>query len=253
MSKIERYPVLVFTQNRTFRVEGEFNSSKIDPDRKFINEKGYLDTKDNHAWIYVNEKPRDPNQYPYFWIEDGKCIKSDPAPDIYDQFIINKLVNYNIDHIIEEASKSDNSELYDVEVINDLNASSEIFRPVIYVKDDFLKKSIKTVINTLNVSLSKYKYKMTQKYMISNMKSALLSPTKMSTMYFNAWAEMLGLKITMIIETTDASEDKLDEPYVYLSERDAVFKLSDLDDDFKFPELPEKTFKMDLTNINEEV
>ena len=250
MSKIESYPVLVFTQNKTFRIEGEFNSSKIELDRKFINGKGYLDVKDDHAWIFANEKPRDPNQYPYFWIENGKCVKSDPDTDTYNQFNITEFINYNTKHIIEEATKSGSDDLYVDDVINDLNASSEIFRPVIYVKDDFLKKSIKTVINTLNVSLSKYKYKMSQKYMISNMKSALLSPPKMSTMYFNAWAEMLGLKITMIIESTDASEDKLEEPYVYLSERDSVFKLSELDSDFKFPEL---TRELDLSDVNEEI
>ena len=240
MSKIANYPVLIFTSDKTFRVEGEFNSTEnINKENNFIDGKGYLDTSDEHVWVYASEKPRDANQYPYFWIDDGKYVKSEPAPEIYRQFSLNKLVNYNTDRIIEETSKSDNTEpIYVDDIINDLNASSEIFHPVIYTKDDFLKKTIKTVINTLNISLSKYKYKMTQKYMISNMKSALLSPTKMSTMYFNAWAEMLGLKVTMIIESTDASEDKLEEPYVYLSERDSVFKLSELDDDFKFPELP---------------
>jgi hypothetical protein len=240
MSKIASYPVLIFTQDKTFKVEGEFDSSNIPANKNFIDGKGYLDIKDEHAWIYSDGEPRDPNQYPYFWIENGKYKKSEPTNEIYRQFRLNKFVNYNTDHIIQVTNKSDNTDpIYVDDVINDLNASSEIFHPVMYTKDDFLKKTIKTVINVLNISLSKYKYKMTQKYMISNMKSALLSPTKMSTMYFNAWAEMLGLKVTMIIESTDASEDKLDEPYVYLSERDSVFKLSELGPDFKFPEIPE--------------
>lgn len=242
MSKVASYPVLIFTPDRTFKVVGEFNSNKeILTMNDFIDGKGYLDMADEHVWVYANEKPRDANQYPYFWIEDGRYEKSTPTSEVYRQFRLNKLVNYNTEHIIQVTNESDNTEpIYVDDVINDLNASSEIFHPVIYTKDDFLKKSIKTIINVLNISLSKYKYKMTQKYMISNMKSALLSPTKMSTMYFNAWAEMLGLKVTMIIESTDASEDKLEEPYVYLSERDSVFKLSELDDDFKFPEIPKK-------------
>ena len=65
--------------------------------------------------------------------------------------------------------------------------------------------------------------------MISNMKSALMTKTKMSTQYFNAWVEMLGLKMTVIIESTDDADDKIPEPLVYLSERDNVFKLSELD------------------------
>ena len=241
MSKIASYPVLIFTPDKTFRVEGEFNSSTgANTHNNFIDGKGYLDTIDEHVWVFASEKPRDPNQYPYFWINNGQYEKSEPTQEVYRQFRLNKLVNLNTERIIQVTNESDNTDpIYVDDVINDLNASSEIFHPVIYTKDDFLKKSIKTVINDLDISLSKYKYKMTQKYMISNMKSALLSPTKMSTMYFNAWAEMLGLKITMIIESTDASEDKLDEPYIYTSERDSVFKLSELGPDFKFPEIPD--------------
>ena len=237
-----QYPVLIITTDRTFRVEGEFNSADSIPHEiAFINEKGYHDINDGYVWVYVDEEPRDPNQYPYFWIKNGSYVKSDPAEEILAQFNIDKAINYSTNHIIDVTNKSDNTEpIYVDDIINDLNASSEIFRPVIYTKDDFLKKSIKTIINVLNISLSKYKYKMSQKYMISNMKSALLSPTKMSTMYFNAWAEMLGLKVTMIIESTDASEDKLEEPYVYRSDRDSVFKLSELDSDFSFPEIPRK-------------
>ena len=240
MSKIENYPVLVYTPDKTFTVRGEFNSkTKPDSTNDFKEDKGYLDTSDNHAWIYVDKKPRDPNQYPYFWIENGKYVKSDPSNEIYRLFKLNKFVNINTDHIIDITDKTkDDGPIFRDEVINDLNSSSEIFRPVILTTDDFLKKIIKTVINAMEVNLSKHKYKMMQKYMISNMKSALNQGTKMSTTYFNAWAEILGLKVTIVIETTDASEDKLDEPYVYLSERDSVFTLSELaETGFTFPEI----------------
>lgn len=246
MNTNSSYPALIFTPDKTFRVDGEFNSSDTpSTNNNFIDGKGYLDTQDDHVWIYSNDKPKDKNQYPYFWIEDNHYTKSNPTPETFSLFKSKELVTYNTEKIIQAANESDNNEpIYVDDVINDLNASSEIFRPVIYTKDDFLKKTIKTIINVLNISLSKYKYKMSQKYMISNMKSALLSPTKMSTMYFNAWAEMLGLKVTMIVESTETSEDKLDEPFVYLSERDSVFKLSELDSDFKFPELPNKNSDM---------
>ena len=35
--------------------------------------------------------------------------------------------------------------------------------------------------------------------------------------------------MTVIIESTDDADDKIPEPLVYLSERDNVFKLSELD------------------------
>ena len=240
MSQIN-YPSLIFTTERTFKVEGEFNSSDLDMNNSFIEGKGYLDTADNHVWVFSQKKPKDANQYPYFWIESDNYVKSDPVPEIYRLFKEDKLVNYNTDNIIKKTNESDNTDpIYVDAVIDNLNASSEIFRPVMYTKDDFLKKLTKTIINELNIRPSKYKARLSQKYMMSNMISALRSPTKMSTMYFNAWCELLGLKATIIVESTDDAEDKLDEPYVYVSEKDAVFKLSELDPDFKFPEIPVK-------------
>lgn len=240
MNKIKNYPVLIFAPDRTFRVEGEFNSTKNNKNQ-FIDGKGYLDNSDDYVWIYSIEPPRDANQYPYFWFEGSSIVKSDPSKDTLDYFHLEKCVDYSNERILKTARESeDDQPLYNDEKINDLNASSEIFRPAIYQKDDFLKKIIKTAINEIEVRLSRYKHQMSQKYMISNMTSALRSPTKMSTLYFNSWIEMFNWDVTIIVNSTEQSEDKLPEPLVYLSSRDSVFKLSELGPDFKFPEIPKK-------------
>ena len=108
--------------------------------------------------------------------------------------------------------------------------NSEIYRPTEYAKDDFLKKVIKSVLNDLEIPLSKYKGKVNKQYTLSNIKDALDKNTKMSTKYFNNWAEILGLDMVIIVNSKPDAEDKLSEPLVYVGPRDKMMKLSELDD-----------------------
>lgn len=223
-----KLPGFIFT-DQTFQVVGVFDGiikNKYD----FEDGKGYVNTNTNHVWIFKSKKPtKDVNKYPYMWVTYDGITEFSRYPDT-GIFNADKIVSVDTNEIIEATVNSKNtSPAFDDSIINDLNAGSEEFHPVLYDKDDFLKKLIKTVLNTVSISLNKYKSRVKQKYMISNMKSALMTKTKMSTQYFNAWVEMLGLKMTVIIESTDDADDKIPEPLVYLSERDNVFKLSELD------------------------
>ena len=222
------YPVFIMTDKRSIQCKGEFDSA-VPPSRavKMQDGKGYLDLRDDHFWIYNHVKPRDPNELPNFWIDGGQFKKSNPPKEVMDKFARVRAINIGISTILEMAEQSSSRPIYNDQVIADLNASSEIFHPVLYTNDDFLKKIIKSVFNSLNVSLAKLKSKAQQKYMISNMKSAVLTSTKMSVKYFNAWAELLGLQITIIVETVDNAEDKLPEPLVYLGNKDAVVLMSE--------------------------
>lgn len=223
-----KLPGFIFT-DQTFQVVGVFDG-EIKNKYDFEDGKGYVNTETNHVWIFKSKKPaKDVNKYPYMWITDDGVTEFSRYPDT-GIFNADKIVSVDTNEIIEATVNSKNtSPAFDDSIINDLNAGSEEFHPVLYDKDDFLKKLIKTVLNTVSISLNKYKSRVKQKYMISNMKSALMTKTKMSTQYFNAWVEMLGLKMTVIIESTDDADDKIPEPLVYLSERDNVFKLSELD------------------------
>lgn len=223
-----KLPGFIFT-DQTFQVVGVFDG-EIKNKYNFEDGKGYVNTETNHVWIFKSKKPvKDVNKYPYMWIADDGVTEFSRYHDT-GIFNADKIVSVDTNEIIEATVNSKNtSPAFDDSIINDLNAGSEEFHPVLYDKDDFLKKLIKTVLNTVSISLNKYKSRVKQKYMISNMKSALMTKTKMSTQYFNAWVEMLGLKMTVIIESTDDADDKIPEPLVYLSERDNVFKLSELD------------------------
>ena len=224
-----KLPGFIFT-DQTFQIVDVFDG-EIKNKYDFEDGKGYVDSNTNNIWIFKSKKPKkDENKYPYMWITDDGVTHFSHYPIDNGIFHADKLISVNTNEIIENVVNNDNtSPVFDDNIINDLNAGSEEFHPVLYDKDDFLKKLIKTVLNTVSISLNKYKSKVRQKYMISNMKSALMTKTKMSTQYFNAWVEMLGLKMTVIIESNDDAEDKIPEPLVYLSERDNVFKLSELD------------------------
>ena len=239
------YPVYIFARDITVRVEGEFDSSSEitkDEEKSFIDGKGYLDLKDDCVWIYKKMKPMDANRHSYFWVVDNKVVKSNPSPEIRRYFLSKNIQILSKDKIIETCKENPNSTTIDESILNDMMASSELFHPVMYAKDDFLKKIVKTVLNELCIPMSKYKSKVDKKYMLSNMKSALVSPTKMSTPYFNGWVEMLKLKVTIIVESEDDAEDKLEEPFVYVGERDTVYRLSELGNiGFQFPEIPEQT------------
>ena len=224
-----KLPGFIFTPDQVFQVVGIFDG-EIKDKYDFEDGKGYLNESTGHVWIFKSKKPvKDENKYPYMWITDDGVTHFSNYPNT-DVFVSSKIVNIDANDIIENITNSnDLAPAFDDSIINDLNAGSEEFHPVLYDKDDFLKKLIKTVLNTVSISLNKYKSKVKQKYMISNMKSALLTKTKMSTLYFNAWLEMLNLKMTVIIESDEEAEDKIPEPIVYLSERDNVFKLSELE------------------------
>lgn len=226
--KIKNYPVFIIADTKTISCKGEFDSS-ITPSRNILmeNGKGYLDVRDGHFWIFSSVKPRNPNEYPHVWIESGRYVKSKPSFETLEKFNGRNAINMQLPTIMENAENSDDTAFYNDTVIADLNANSEKFHPVTYQFDDFLKKIIKSVFNSLNISLSKLKSKAQQKYMISNMKSAVLTNTKMSVKYFNAWAELLGLKVTIIVETDENAEDKLSEPLVYLSTKDSVVSMSE--------------------------
>lgn len=224
------YPGFIFTPDKVFRVVSEFSTNETNK-YAFEDGKAYLNPDTKQIWVYKDTCPTDKNKYPYMWFENGTLRFSTPCKEIIKLFKEKEARVMETEKIIAEtnADESNNEPIFDDTIINDLNASSERFHPVIYDKDDFLKKLIKNVLNMVCISLNKYKSRVKQKYMISNMKSALMSQTKMSTMYFNAWIEMLGLKMTVIIESDESAEDKIPEPIVYLSERDNVFKLSELD------------------------
>ncbi len=86
------------------------------------------------------------------------------------------------------------------EYVDFVRNNSDVFTIELSDDDDFLKRIVKTAINSKGISLNDYKNKFNKSYELNNMKSALLKDTKMSVTSFNQWCEILDLKYTITVE-----------------------------------------------------
>lgn len=188
----------------------------------FIDNKGYI--YNDGVWIYcINGKPKNQNEYPYFWLDDnGKIVLSDPEENMRDRFSINNIADFSIVNIIN-TSEPDAVLFDENEIININNASDSSF-PLLSSDDDFLKKIVKTTIIEKGINLNKLKNK-TEKpaYSLSNMRSAMNGKTKMSVMYFDEWMSLLGCDFEILVyDNKRTKTDKLAKPLVYLSNKNVV-------------------------------
>ena len=216
-------------KDKTIQVIGKVKrKSKEKESGVFVDRKGYLD-EDGYVWIYRGEgKPKyNRNSFPYFWLENGKKVFSNPSDFVKEQFHESRIVVRDLNTIILESKGKDIK--YNEKAINDMQNASSLYVPTLLDNDDFLKKVVKNAIIEKEIDISRLKYKMLQKYVLSNMKSALDNKTKMSVVYYTEWMEMLGLDFALIIYDNGTDElDPLKEPLIYSSRRDKIMKASEL-------------------------
>ena len=190
MSETKFPRLLSLKGERIFHVLDEIRDGVV-----FKNGKGYV--RDNFIWIFLNNSPTD-SKFPYFWYEHGKLCFGKIRSEIKDDFLLEKS---RPSSLIDTVYKVDpNQQLYDEEAISDMNAATSIYCPIIKESDDFLKKIIKQVILFKRININRLKSKMDKPYVLSNMKTALMNDTKMSVPNFSIWADLLGIRFTIIIE-----------------------------------------------------
>lgn len=185
--------------------------------------KGYLDDS-GYVWIFCkNGKPKNSDEYPYFWIEDENIMYSIPDDEIRDKFNIDNMIDISLVNIIEKTKP--NEVLYDEQEIQDMNSAASFYVPIINDSDDFLKKIVKNTIITKGIDINRLKGKTDQKYVLPNMKAALENKTKMSVIYFCCWMELLGCDFQIdIIDNGLDSTNKLKTDLIYTSNTDKVYK-----------------------------
>lgn len=220
-----KFPGYISTSERTCSVVGYLDKDNMKDKTKYVDQKGYLD-EDGQIWLFNQEgKPRYPNEYPFFWFnEDGEAEFSHPTEIILSAFHEDNIKDMSIVSIVEKTEP--NEELFDEDEINDMNAASAFYIPIIKPEDDYMKKVVKAAIIKTGKDINKLKSKTSEKYQIPNMKSALMGKTKMSGFYFCIWMNLLGLDFT--ISVFDNGEDKqstLKHPIVYDSHTDKVGEL----------------------------
>ena len=89
--------------------------------------------------------------------------------------------------------------LYDAAALNDINAAVEKFVPVTNEDDDFLKKLIKTLIINKGINIKMFQHKLEHRYVLTNMRSALVKDTKMTVFNFMTWCELLMAKFSVSV------------------------------------------------------
>lgn len=194
----------------------------------FIDGKGYLD-ENGIVWIYSGSgRPSNANEYPFFWLNgNSELVFSNPNP-----LILKKYCEDSMTELTEEvinANTNEGDQYYTEQAIQDMNASTAVYRPIEHKKDDSWKKVVKRAILLKSIDIARLKYKTGQKYQLPNMKAALSGETKMSNNYFMAWAELLGYdyEIRLIDNGTD-TQDPLPDVIVYRSWTDDVLTLSEI-------------------------
>lgn len=221
MKKVKElnFPQYVSGNKRAVSVIGYITDNESD----YSDGKGYLD-EDGFIWIFSkNGRPKNCDEYPYFWYEENDLIYSIPDDDVRNKFNVDNLIDISLVNIIEKTKP--NEVLYDEQEIQDMNNAASFYVPVINDYDDFLKRVVKNTIITKGIDINRLKGKTDQKYVLPNMKAALENRTKMSVMYFCIWMELLGCDFQ--IDITDNGLDpsnKLTTDIIYTSNSDKIYK-----------------------------
>lgn len=214
-----KFPQYVSGNARAVSVVGYITDTNFN----YEDGKGYLDDS-GYVWIFCkNGKPKNSDEYPYFWIEDENIMYSIPDDEIRDKFNIDNMIDISLVNIIEKTKP--NEVLYDEQEIQDMNSAASFYVPIINDSDDFLKKIVKNTIITKGIDINRLKGKTDQKYVLPNMKAALENKTKMSVIYFCCWMELLGCDFQIdIIDNGLDSTNKLKTDLIYTSNTDKVYK-----------------------------
>ena len=163
---------------------------------KYVKNRGYVDKETEKVYVYnpVNK------HVPYFIVsDDGEITKVDTDLAAYEErFRLSESYENSINTILSTTPKD--ATLYDEEALADMNAAMTIFVPEIHPDDDALKRIIKEAIIKKRVDINRYKCKLTEKYALTNLKSALVGKTKMSITAFTIWCDLLELDYTITIE-----------------------------------------------------
>lgn len=218
-----KFPQYISTNKRTVSVVGVLEDKEELHTSDYIEGKGYID-KDGFIWIYCDHKPRNANEYPYFWIVANKACQSDPSPVVKAAYSQDNMQDLSIVSIVDNTAPGE--KLYNEKEIEDMNSSSAFYVPIVNDTDDFLKKVVKNTIIEKGIDINRLKGKTDEKYILPNMKAALQNKTKMSVLYFCYWMNLLGcnFEITVSDDGSD-NNDPLKYPIVYQSYRDNVSKI----------------------------
>lgn len=199
------FPLYLLHARSTYAVKGYIDDYSYD---EFKDGKGYVVRDSGNIYIYDEYEAVRYRSVPRFRIEDDKIKFYVPhTQSVIDYFNVTNTKQLNLDTIIENTDP--NEELYNEKALEDMNAATSIYRPIINENDDVLKKIVKTAILTTGIDINSLKHKMGKRYGLSNLRQALSGKTKMSINHFNIWFELLDLGYTIIVNGLDPNASRL--------------------------------------------
>lgn len=213
-----------------FMIDGYIEDYSLSKDTSpsfldLIDNKGYVDEK-GRIWIYKELKPDNSTIFglvPWFTVDpkEGKYqFSKRKLKEVDEAFRVENIGDLSFKHISKNIKE--NEKLYDEDVLNDLNASTSIFKPEIKEGDDFLKRLVKKIILLKEVNIAKYLPKVPKKYILSNWKQSLSNDSKMSALNFINWCEIMGIKFHVIVEDNGTDTDPLKEVLHYDNATDKI-------------------------------
>lgn len=143
----------------------------------------------------------------FYGIQDGEHVKIItvlPEGKDKENYSIDKVISFDLSNIVDVINTEGFISPEEIELIN---MSSDFKKFDIQPEDDFLKKIVKSVINTKKVNLKIYANRLPERHHLGNMISSLSNKTKMSVAYFKIWSEILGFDFDIVVR--DNGEDSI--------------------------------------------
>lgn len=210
--------------------EDEYRLQTVDGfENAFRDGKGYIDESGN-IWIYKKTKPTTALGIPWFSFTEEqigdeirttfswnkKCLAKTK-----DFFKESNLSSDTVESIVSDTVEGE--QLYNQEMLDDLNAGGDIWIPEIEKTDDFLKLIVKTILIDNNINLNSRKHLMPKSFQISNLKAGIKGKTKTSPTTFNILSELLGFEFDITIRSREGSKfPPLKHEYKYTSYNNKV-------------------------------
>jgi hypothetical protein len=170
--------------------------------KDFEENRGYVDTE---GFVHIFRKePNHSEMIPWFTVitdDEGKPslrFSGYVTTEMMRAFYIDRVGDLSIDYILRHSDGSD--DMYDQEIIDELQNASSHYVPVIDESDDFLKKLVKTMLLETGIDAHSFKKYMEHSYQISNMIQGLNSKTKMNPFVFDTWMGLAGIPYKVTIE-----------------------------------------------------
>lgn len=203
---------MIVADNQFYDVEPYYAETKLNKDTAYM--------LGEYVYVYRGkvDKIKDKMKAGIYLYEGKHHFVEPKSEHDKQEYHISRITDLDISTIMTKVSKN-HEKFVSQEDIEYVNNNSDILKVVINDSDDFLKVAIKKAINDKGISLSNYKNKQDSQWGLLNLKGALIKGTKMTVVRFNDWAEILGLRWTLILEDNGTDTNRpLKEPIVIESE-----------------------------------